>query len=51
MGPLKLLNIHYDVTPVKFITLVACQLGLIPAQSCVSVFREMGGIQGLDGNL
>ncbi len=37
---LKLLNIHYDVTPSKFITMIACDLGLMPPTSCLSILRE-----------
>jgi translation initiation factor eIF-2B subunit delta len=41
MPSLKLLNIHYDVTPAKMITMVATELGQLPAASCVSVAREV----------
>jgi translation initiation factor eIF-2B subunit delta len=50
INPLKLLNIHYDVTPSKFITMIACDLGQIPPTSCLSVLRECGGILGVGEN-
>ena len=46
---LKLLNIHYDVTPSKFVTMIACDLGQFPPTSCLAVLRESGGIPGLGG--
>ena len=44
INPLKLLNIHYDVTPSKFITMIACDLCQIPPTSCLGVLRECGGM-------
>ena len=37
---LNLLNILYDVTPPEFITVVICEVGLIPATSIPVVLRE-----------
>jgi translation initiation factor eIF-2B subunit delta len=38
---LKILNIHYDVTPAKFVTMVCCDHGCIPPTACLSVLREI----------
>ncbi|KAI8613316.1 eukaryotic translation initiation factor 2B delta subunit [Chytriomyces sp. MP71] len=38
---LKLLNLHYDVTPASFITLVICENGCIPSTSVLSVIQNM----------
>ncbi|KAI8918904.1 hypothetical protein BC831DRAFT_481831 [Entophlyctis helioformis] len=40
VDPLKLLNLHYDVTPAKFVTAVVCELGLILSTSVLSVLRD-----------
>lgn len=37
---LNLLNILHDVTPPEFITVVVCEVGLIPATSIPVVLRE-----------
>ncbi|KAI9199663.1 uncharacterized protein BJ171DRAFT_517429 [Polychytrium aggregatum] len=39
--PLKLLNLHYDITPPQFITVVVCEHGLIPSTSVQTVTREI----------
>jgi translation initiation factor eIF-2B subunit delta len=36
---LKLLNLTYDITPAKFITMVCCELGQIPSTLVLSVLR------------
>ncbi|KAJ3388262.1 Eukaryotic translation initiation factor 2B, subunit 4 delta, 67kDa [Entophlyctis sp. JEL0112] len=38
---LKLLNLHYDITPAQFITLVICENGCIPSTSVLSVIANM----------
>ena len=45
---LKLLNLFYDVTPAKFVTMVVCELGQIPSNAVMTVLRdaahaELGG--------
>ncbi|KAI9287167.1 hypothetical protein BC943DRAFT_275178, partial [Umbelopsis sp. AD052] len=37
---LRLLNLHYDVTPSKHITLVVTEVGLIPCTSAPVIWRE-----------
>lgn len=37
---LKILNLTYDITPAKFITMVACDDGLIPSTLVLSVLRD-----------
>ncbi|KAJ3129438.1 Eukaryotic translation initiation factor 2B, subunit 4 delta, 67kDa, partial [Physocladia obscura] len=38
---LKLLNLHYDITPAHFISLVVCENGCIPSTSVLSVVTNM----------
>ena len=38
---LKLLNLHYDVTPSQFITVVSCDIGFLSPQTIVSVLRDL----------
>jgi translation initiation factor 2B subunit (eIF-2B alpha/beta/delta family) len=48
MPALKLLNMYYDVTPSKFITMVISEVGLIPSTSAPTVLRDpnlMGTMQ------
>lgn len=40
IASLRLLNLNYDVTPAKFITMVVCELGSIPSTSVLTVLRE-----------
>ncbi|KAJ3275048.1 Eukaryotic translation initiation factor 2B, subunit 4 delta, 67kDa [Terramyces sp. JEL0728] len=37
---LKLLNLSYDITPSKFVTMVVCELGQIPSTLVLSVLRN-----------
>lgn len=37
---LKLLNLTYDITPAKFITMVCCEVGQIPSTLVLSVLRS-----------
>ena len=37
---LKLLNLYYDVTPSKFVSMVISEVGLIPSTSAPTVLRE-----------
>jgi translation initiation factor 2B subunit (eIF-2B alpha/beta/delta family) len=37
--PLILLNLYYDMTPAKYITMVACEHGLIPSTLVTSVMH------------
>jgi translation initiation factor eIF-2B subunit delta len=37
---LRILNICYDITPAKFITVVACEAGLIPSTLVLSLLRS-----------
>jgi translation initiation factor eIF-2B subunit delta len=39
---LKLLNLTYDITPAKFITMVVCELGQIPSTLALSILRGRG---------
>jgi len=41
---LKLLNLHYDVTPSKYITMVITEMGMIPSTSVPVVLREVTGM-------
>jgi translation initiation factor eIF-2B subunit delta len=41
---LKLLNIMYDVTPAKYISMVITEIGMIPCTSVPVVLREYGSI-------
>ena len=36
---LKLLNLTYDITPAKFVSMVCCELGQIPSTLVLSVLR------------
>lgn len=47
IDPLKLLNLHYDVTPSKFIAMVISEVGLIPSTSAMTVLRDLhlSGVQ------
>ena len=40
VDPLILLNLYYDMTPAKFITVVACEHGLIPSTLVASVIHQ-----------
>jgi translation initiation factor eIF-2B subunit delta len=40
VASLKVLNLTYDITPAKFITVVACDDGLIPSTLVLSVLRN-----------
>ena len=42
---LKLLNLTYDITPAKFITMVCCELGQIPSTLVLSVLRSQNLFQ------
>ncbi|KAI8818614.1 uncharacterized protein EV422DRAFT_551228 [Fimicolochytrium jonesii] len=39
IDPLKLLNLHYDVTPAHFITALLCEHGLVPSTVALNVTR------------
>lgn len=39
---LKLLNLTYDITPARFITMVVCELGQIPSTLALSILRGRG---------
>ncbi|RKO86324.1 hypothetical protein BDK51DRAFT_36119 [Blyttiomyces helicus] len=39
---LKLLNLHYDVTPSKFVTMVICEAGMIPSTSVPFAVTRLG---------
>ena len=48
---LDVVNIHYDVTPAKFVTMVASELGQLSPESCVNYLlkhlqKEAGEVQG-----
>jgi translation initiation factor eIF-2B subunit delta len=38
---LKLLNLHYDITPAAYITLVICENGSMPSTSVLSVLGNL----------
>lgn len=40
---LKLLNIHYDVTPAEYITMVMCEHGPIPSSAVLTVIKDLQG--------
>jgi translation initiation factor eIF-2B subunit delta len=42
---LKLLNLTYDITPAKFITMVCCEFGQIPSTLVLSVLRSQNLFQ------
>ncbi|KAJ1342451.1 hypothetical protein BSLG_002996 [Batrachochytrium salamandrivorans] len=37
---LKLLNLYYDITPAKFITMIICESGQIPSNSVLIIIRD-----------
>ncbi|KAJ3414205.1 Eukaryotic translation initiation factor 2B, subunit 4 delta, 67kDa [Chytridiales sp. JEL 0842] len=41
ISDLKLLNLHYDITPAAFITLVICENGCMPSTSVLSVLGNL----------
>jgi translation initiation factor 2B subunit (eIF-2B alpha/beta/delta family) len=41
VDPLILLSLYYDVTPANFVTLVACENGLIPSTLVLTVMHDM----------
>ena len=40
MGSLKLLNVRYDVTPMKYISMAITEVGMLPPTSVPVVIRE-----------
>jgi translation initiation factor eIF-2B subunit delta len=42
---LKLLNLTYDITPAKFVTMVCCEMGHIPSTLVLSVLRSQNLFQ------
>ncbi|KAJ3087508.1 Eukaryotic translation initiation factor 2B, subunit 4 delta, 67kDa [Quaeritorhiza haematococci] len=38
---LKLLNLHYDITPSQFVTMVICEIGTIPSTSVPMIMRDV----------
>mmetsp|Transcript_9128 Transcript_9128/g.24773 ORF Transcript_9128/g.24773 Transcript_9128/m.24773 type:complete len:120 (-) Transcript_9128:74-433(-) len=44
---LKLLNLHYDVTPREMVTVVVTERGFLPASSVPVVIREYRNVEGM----
>lgn len=38
---LRLLNLHYDITPAHFLTVICCDIGVIAPTSVVTVMRDI----------
>ena len=45
MANLKLLNLHYDLTPIEFLTVVITEVGLVPPTSVPVILREQNSIE------
>ena len=43
---LKLLNLMYDATPMKYLTMVVTEVGVIPPTSVPAVIRETSAREG-----
>ncbi|KAI8915429.1 hypothetical protein DFJ77DRAFT_430413 [Powellomyces hirtus] len=48
LDPLKLLNLHYDVTPAHFITVLICEHGIVPSTCALSLARFSAEKTGVD---
>ena len=46
MPQLKLLNLLYDATPMKYLTMVVTEVGVIPPTSVPAVIRETSAREG-----
>ncbi|KAJ3144686.1 Eukaryotic translation initiation factor 2B, subunit 4 delta, 67kDa [Geranomyces variabilis] len=48
LDKLKLLNLHYDVTPAHFITALICEHGIVPSTCALSIARLTADRTGTD---